>query len=70
MIGAFLFLYVEHGIVSGKLILGMIFVMMTAPVSGHMISRAGYHNGVKLWDKSVRDDYAEAVNEKRKSIDN
>ncbi|MFG6114249.1 monovalent cation/H(+) antiporter subunit G [Halobacillus sp. MO56] len=70
MIGAFLFLYVEHGIVSGKLILGMIFVMMTAPISGHMISRAGYHNGVKLWDKSVRDDYAEVVKEKRKSIDN
>ncbi|GGC92375.1 Na(+)/H(+) antiporter subunit G [Thalassobacillus devorans] len=70
MIGAFLFLFIEHGIISGKLILGTIFVFMTAPVSGHMISRAGYHNGVKLWDKSVRDDYADVVKEKRKSIDN
>lgn len=61
MIGAFLFLYVEHGIVSGKLILGVIFVLMTAPVSGHMISRAAYKSGVKLWDRSIKDDYNKAA---------
>ncbi|WP_077621428.1 monovalent cation/H(+) antiporter subunit G [Sediminibacillus massiliensis] len=61
MIGAFLFLYVEHGIISGKLVLGAVFAMMTVPVSGHMIGRAAHRSGVKLWGKNVRDDYAEAV---------
>lgn len=61
MIGAFLFMFFEHGIVSGKLILGIIFVLITAPVSGHMISRAAYRSGVKLWDHSIKDDYEKAV---------
>ncbi|KGX93545.1 cation:proton antiporter [Pontibacillus halophilus JSM 076056 = DSM 19796] len=56
LIGAFLYLYIEQGIVSGKLILGIIFVLLTTPVAGHMISRAAYRSGVKLWDKSIRDD--------------
>lgn len=66
MIGAFLFLYVENGIVSGKLLLGIFFVLLTAPVSGHMISRAAYRAGVPLWDKSVQDDYAEDLEKERK----
>ncbi|KGP73117.1 monovalent cation/H(+) antiporter subunit G [Pontibacillus yanchengensis] len=60
MIGSFLFMYIENGIVSGKLILGIIFVLITAPVSGHMISRAAYRSGVRLWDKSIKDDYDKA----------
>lgn len=60
MIGSFLFMYIEYGIVSGKLILGIIFVLITAPVSGHMISRAAYRSGVRLWDQSIKDDYDKA----------
>lgn len=67
MIGAFLFLYVENGIVSGKLLLGIFFVLLTAPVSGHMISRAAYRAGVPLWDESVQDDYAEDLEKERKN---
>ncbi|WP_124219313.1 monovalent cation/H(+) antiporter subunit G [Aquisalibacillus elongatus] len=56
LLGAFLFLYVENGIISGKLILGIIFILITAPVSGHMISRAAHSKGVELWEHSIRDD--------------
>ncbi|MGP4071440.1 monovalent cation/H(+) antiporter subunit G [Piscibacillus sp. B03] len=56
LLGAFFFLYFESGIISGKLILGIIFILITAPVSGHMISRAAHSTGVKLWEHSVRDD--------------
>ncbi len=66
MIGAFLFLYVEHDIVSGKLLLGILFVLLTAPVSGHMISRAAYRSGVPLWENSVKDEYAEVLKEEQK----
>lgn len=67
MIGAFIFLYAEHGIVSGKLILGIIFVLLTAPVSAHMIGRAAHSSGVKPWshDGKTRDAYADSLAEKK-----
>ncbi|MCA0969998.1 monovalent cation/H(+) antiporter subunit G [Halobacillus litoralis] len=70
MIGAFLFLYIEHDIVSGKLLLGIFFVLLTAPVSGHMISRAAYRSGVPLWEKSVKDDYADALEKEKQNETN
>lgn len=57
MIAAFLFMLFDANIMSGKLILGILFVLLTSPVSGHMISRAAHHSGVKLWEKSIKDDY-------------
>ncbi|MBH0229954.1 monovalent cation/H(+) antiporter subunit G [Halobacillus yeomjeoni] len=67
MIGAFLFLYIEHDIVSGKLLLSILFVLLTAPVSGHMIARAAYRSGVPLWGESVKDDYATALKAEEKN---
>ncbi|WP_226036976.1 monovalent cation/H(+) antiporter subunit G [Aquibacillus saliphilus] len=67
MIGAFIFLYIEHGLVSGKLILGIIFVLLTAPVSAHMISRAAHRIGVKPWSNTqVKDAYQEAIDQREK----
>lgn len=34
----------------------IIFLFLTAPVAAHMISRAGYISGVKLWEQSVTDE--------------
>ncbi|GEL77510.1 monovalent cation/H(+) antiporter subunit G [Tenuibacillus multivorans] len=59
LLGAFLFLYIENGIISGKLLLGIIFILITAPVSGHMISRAAHNTGVELWKHSIRDELKE-----------
>lgn len=56
LIASFLYFLVEQQMVSGKLVLGIIFILMTAPVSGHMISRAAYQKGVPLWEKTTRDD--------------
>ncbi|WP_284140474.1 MULTISPECIES: monovalent cation/H(+) antiporter subunit G [unclassified Virgibacillus] len=61
LIGAFLFLYVEHSIVSGKLLLALIFILITAPVAGHMISRAAHHAGVKPLLKNRDDAYENAI---------
>ncbi|UOQ46307.1 monovalent cation/H(+) antiporter subunit G [Halobacillus salinarum] len=65
MIGAFFYLYAEYDIVSGKLLLAIVFALLTAPVSGHMIARAAYRSGVPLWEKSVKDDYYAEVQHKR-----
>lgn len=64
LIAAFLYFIFKEQMVSGKLILGIIFILMTAPVSGHMISRAAYQKGVPLWEKTKRDDLDTAQQKK------
>lgn len=34
----------------------ILFILLTAPVGAHLIGRASYFIGVKLWDKSIMDD--------------
>ena len=34
-----------------------IFIMLTAPISGHMIGKAAYHSGVKLCEGTCLDEY-------------
>lgn len=36
----------------------ILFILLTAPVSGHLIGRTSYFSGVKLWKHSVMDDMA------------
>ncbi len=56
LLGTFIyFLYFESKL-SSSLILGIIFILLTLPVSGHMIARAAYNSGIPLWDKSVKND--------------
>ncbi|WP_424767777.1 monovalent cation/H(+) antiporter subunit G [Paenibacillus sp. sgz302251] len=50
--------YLEH--VSAKILLGIIFVFITAPVAGHLNGRAAYRSGVPLWKGSVQDDLKKA----------
>lgn len=37
------------------------FYLLTAPVAGHVISRAAYRSGIALWDRMVCDDFRAAV---------
>ncbi|PMC40644.1 Na+/H+ antiporter subunit G [Bacillus sp. UMB0899] len=66
LLGLFLhYLLIDH-IANSRVLLGIIFVFITAPVAGHLISRAAYNTGVPLWNKSVQDDLAK-VRSKQKS---
>ncbi|WP_147533537.1 monovalent cation/H(+) antiporter subunit G [Bacillus marasmi] len=56
LLATFLFFYIEMNLFQSRLILTIVFIFLTSPVSGHLINRAAYNSGVKLWDKSVRDD--------------
>jgi multicomponent Na+:H+ antiporter subunit G len=60
LFGTFLYFYFLEGHFNSRLILGIVFIFMTSPVAGHLISRAAYHSGVELWDKSVHDDLKKA----------
>lgn len=66
LFGTFLYfaVYLEH--VSAKLLLGILFVFITAPVAGHLNGRAAYRSGVPLWKKSVQDDWAQQSREQEK----
>lgn len=56
LLGAFLFFIFDSGHADAKLLLGIVFVFITSPVSNHLISRAAYRTGVKLWEKSKEDE--------------
>ncbi len=42
-----------------KSLLCIVFILLTAPVAAHAVARGAHRAGVKLWEKSVIDRYAE-----------
>ncbi|MCM3619028.1 monovalent cation/H(+) antiporter subunit G [Sutcliffiella horikoshii] len=56
LIAALMHFWFEDGYFSARLVLGIIFVFVTAPVAGHLITRAAYYTNVPLWENSVQDD--------------
>ncbi|WP_077326542.1 Na+/H+ antiporter subunit G [Virgibacillus siamensis] len=56
LLGAFLFFWWGQSFFSVRILLGILFVFLTAPVSGHLISRAAYRRKVKMADTTVEDE--------------
>lgn len=56
LLGAFIYFLFIHNVVSIRLLLGIVFVFLTAPVAGHMIIRSAHRSGVPLAAISVQDD--------------
>lgn len=56
VLAALLLFGAVDGVYSGKMMLTILFVFITAPIGAQMISRSAYQIGVGLWDKSVQDD--------------
>ena len=42
-----------------KSLLCIIFLLLTSPVAAHAIARGAHRSGIKLWERSVVDKYAE-----------
>jgi len=61
LLGAFIFFWGIEGMVSIRLILGIVFVFLTAPVSGHLIARASYRSKVKPTKNTIEDDLKEVL---------
>ena len=47
------------GPLAAKAIICAIFILITSPTAAHAIAKGSYAAGVKLWEKSVVDKYAE-----------
>lgn len=58
LLGTLIYFYSTEGEFNSRIVLGIVFIFITAPVAGHLISRAAYYTGVKLSDISVQDDLA------------
>ncbi|MEI3611193.1 Na+/H+ antiporter subunit G [Pseudogracilibacillus sp. SO30301A] len=64
LVGTFIYVWLGEGFMSIRLILGIVFVFMTAPVSGHLVLRAAYRAKVKMADETL-DDELKPVLEKK-----
>lgn len=51
--------FIPEGIINAKILLAIIFVFMTAPLSSLMVNRSAYRIGVPLEKDSVQDDLKE-----------
>ena len=56
LVGTLLYFLITDGYFSIRLLLGIFFVFLTAPVSAHLICRSAYRSNVQLAEESVQDD--------------
>ncbi|MCK1998607.1 monovalent cation/H(+) antiporter subunit G [Psychrobacillus psychrodurans] len=68
LLGVFLHFWLIEDHFNSRILLGIVFIFITGPVGGHMMGRAAYLSGVKLSDKTVRDDLAEVIKKKREKL--
>lgn len=56
LVGTLLYFLITDQYISIRLLLGIFFVFLTAPVSAHLICRSAYRSNVKLAQISVQDE--------------
>ncbi|HEX6594681.1 MAG TPA: Na+/H+ antiporter subunit G [Bacillota bacterium] len=66
LVGAFIYFWVMESLFSIRLILGIIFVFITSPTSGHLVIRAAYRSGVPMTEKTVVDELKDVFVDERK----
>src|SRR5699024_12795451 len=61
LVGVFLYFWLAEHFISIRVILAILFVFITAPVSGHLILRASYRANVKMADTTIEDELKDAI---------
>lgn len=61
LLGVFFHFWINEGVISVQLLLAILFLFITSPIGGHLMSRAAYISGVKPTKLTVRDDLADVV---------
>lgn len=51
--GVFIYFWSTEHYISIRLVLGIVFLYLTAPVAGHLICRAAYHSEAKMVEEPV-----------------
>ncbi len=65
LLGAFIYFWSTSHFISVRLLLGIVFVFLTAPVAGHLLVRAAYRTKVELADISGTDDLYEVLHKEK-----
>src|SRR5699024_837283 len=63
LIRVFLFFWLIEGVFTIKLLLGISFLLCTAPIGGHLMARAAYLSGVEPDEITEKDELKEVVEE-------
>ncbi len=66
LIGVFLHFWLIEGHFNARILLGILFIFITGPVGGHIMSRSSYIAGVKPWNGTTHDDLKEEINRMKK----
>lgn len=61
LVGVFIYFWLKESFFSVRVLLGIIFVFLTAPVSGHLILRASYRSQVKMADSTIEDELKKVI---------
>ncbi|NEU30666.1 Na+/H+ antiporter subunit G [bacterium LRH843] len=70
LLGVFFHFWLNEGFFSIQLLLGIIFLFITSPIGGHLMSRAAYISGVKPTELTIQDDLEEVVKQSRQDRGN
>ena len=60
-------LHFQDAATTSRAIAAILFILITAPVAAHMIGRAAYRTGVRLWHGNVIDEMAAGADDGRQS---
>ncbi len=61
LVGTFIYVWFGEAYISVRLMLGIVFVFITAPVSGHLVLRAAYRANIKMADSTADDELKEVL---------
>lgn len=65
--GVFIYFWITEQYFSVRLILGIIFVFLTSPVSGHLTTRSAYRSNVKLAEATIKDELGDAIRRRKRN---
>lgn len=66
LIGVFFHFWLIEDHFNPRILLGILFLFITGPVGGHIMSRSSYIAGVKPWSGTVQDDLKEEIDRMKK----
>lgn len=52
-------LHFADSAVAARAVAFIVFILLTAPIAAHVIGRAGYFTGIRLWEGTVKDELRE-----------
>lgn len=61
LFGTFIYVSFSEAYMSVRLMLGIVFVFITAPISGHLVLRAAYRANIKMSDSTAEDELKTAL---------